>query len=608
MPMPNNPSSTTVTMMGESQSLKSESSIVFEIDCEANNDHRPHRQKTMPQNSSNSFHQTLSSSRHSPPINQEKDDDEDTDVVLEGKEQDQDGENYDASDIRHLTQKESRSVAVWKCLTLFLIVAAGIGVSYMTYVFLSSEEHDNHEEAFEQFTNTMKDITKIRSNNLVVGLQNFASILTGYAQRPQSNVTWPKVTLPNFEIQAETAREQTQVEFLLFAPLVTHEDRFAYEAYTRQNQWWIEESRNITLKKQGTLVETSDYVTDEEIPGYISQNINSGQKGNGTYVPIPNVTDRFYIPVWQVSPPPFTPRLIGSDANNGNINGPLLHAVNTTRDSAMGIVFDTSFLADYSISTKAHEEYHASLVLGDTPPYDRPHAIMLTPIFEILGDPNSDIVGVVISVITFDAYVSKLLPNTVKTIDLVVKSTCFGQVFTYRIDGTETVFLGYDDSHDPQFNDSEVSWSFHSFLDPELSSTTFGHCIYTFNAYPTAAFVESYESNLPLIFAFVVAAIFCLLIVVFVVYDKMGTRRNAKVENVAARSNTIVSQLFPKQITSKLIEDVDYLTNKATIPEDEVVTFARTTEIKQVADLYPGKWALLCVFFFAENDGTVCMI
>ena len=569
-------------------------------------------------------------------------------------------------EVHTLTEAETRKVVQWRILALLLIFASGIGVSSMTYIFLNTEENDNHIESFNQFANTIQDITKIRVENLHQGLRNFAEIITGYAQRKRrqrqslvkgGNSTfheddgdeegnWPMVTIPNFEILAETAREQTQVEFLNFAPLVSSQVRREYEKYTVANQWWINESRNITLKKENTLVETSDYV-EMDILGFISQNC-----GNGTLCPVPDLLaeeegeetqeSRWLNPIWQVSPPPFVPLLINSDANANNINSVLINAMNVTGDSVMGIVFTTDFLTGTSISKEAHYLYHEQFVsppevevledekeaaAAPTPTdeeeadsylyntdeiAERPHFIMMTPIFHTLGNRDSDIVGIVISVVTFDTYMADLLPSNVKAVDLIVRSTCLGQAFSYRIDGSKTLYVGKGDYHDSSYDDSVVSIDFQAFLNPDLSRNTPGHCMYTFDVYPTKSFVQSYHSPLPAIFTFVVAAVFSLLIVAFVIFDRMGTRRNAKVEDVAIRTNTIVSQLFPKQVTSQLIKDVDFLTSK---PFDEEVmennneqhqlqqsllgggggSLTSTTKgVCQVVDLYPCKLPTNC--------------
>ena len=66
-------------------------------------------------------------------------------------------------------------------------------------------------------------------------------------------------------------------------------------------------------------------------------------------------------------------------------------------------------------------------------------------------------------------------------------------------------------------------------------------------------FEESYDSNTPEVFAGVVALTFVLVAVVFLIYDVMVQRRNEKIVDNAARSNAIVTQLFPGKIRDQII-------------------------------------------------------
>lgn len=51
------------------------------------------------------------------------------------------------SDVQNFASAETVRVRQWRRAALFMIFAAGVGVSYMTFAFLSSEEDDNQIEA-----------------------------------------------------------------------------------------------------------------------------------------------------------------------------------------------------------------------------------------------------------------------------------------------------------------------------------------------------------------------------------------------------------------------------------------------------------------------------
>ena len=77
------------------------------------------------------------------------------------------------------------------------------------------------------------------------------------------------------------------------------------------------------------------------------------------------------------------------------------------------------------------------------------------------------------------------------------------------------------------------------------------------SVYPSKEFVHSFDNDTPEIFAIVVAAAFLVVGSIFVLYDVFVQRRNRKVIANAARSNAIVTQLFPGKIRDQVLADQD---------------------------------------------------
>ena len=75
--------------------------------------------------------------------------------------------------------------------------------------------------------------------------------------------------------------------------------------------------------------------------------------------------------------------------------------------------------------------------------------------------------------------------------------------------------------------------------------------------YPSREFVKSFDKNTPEIFAAVVAAAFCLLGAIFIAYDLFVEKRNRNMIAAAARSNAIVSSLFPGKIREQVMASHD---------------------------------------------------
>jgi class 3 adenylate cyclase len=75
--------------------------------------------------------------------------------------------------------------------------------------------------------------------------------------------------------------------------------------------------------------------------------------------------------------------------------------------------------------------------------------------------------------------------------------------------------------------------------------------------YPSSKFRDSYRTITPKIYAAVVAFTFVLVAVVFFIYDLLVQHRNEKIVVTAARSNALVSSMFPDAIRDRLLQQND---------------------------------------------------
>jgi hypothetical protein len=199
---------------------------------------------------------------------------------------------------------------------------------------------------------------------------------------------------------------------------------------------------------------------------------------------------------------------------------------------------------------KAHLKFGSNVTLEDV--FKHPHSLLAAPVFEEINDPEAKVVGMTLSVVTWDRYLTNLLPEGVNGLVCVLKNSC-GQSYTYVLNGNDATFLGEGDFHDPRFNDTEVSIQLYDYLYPNRTSKVRGHCEYQLFVYASAEYQTSTESNTPVIFTSIVAVTFFLVVVTFIVYDIFVQRRNSKVEDAAVRSNVILSSLFPTTIRDRLI-------------------------------------------------------
>ena len=144
----------------------------------------------------------------------------------------------------------------------------------------------------------------------------------------------------------------------------------------------------------------------------------------------------------------------------------------------------------------------------------------------------------------------------------------------------------------------------------ELQQTTKGACLYTYQISPSNAFEETFRSNLPIVFAFVVATIFLAMAFTFFIYDSFVSRRNAKVMGAAIRSTAIVSELFPSSVRDRIYAPADaangvgssssklrrFMDKSGTAedPNNEGDSEAIILESKPIADLFPETTVMFC--------------
>jgi hypothetical protein len=226
----------------------------------------------------------------------------------------------------------------------------------------------------------------------------------------------------------------------------------------------------------------------------------------------------------------------------------------TATEGVFSDVQDLGAVAALAVSTEDHVDVHlkyGSNVTAETA-FKRPHSFLVSPVFEELNDPKAKMVGVLLSVVSWDRYLANLLPEGVNGIVCVLKNSC-GQSYTYVVNGNGASYLGEGDFHDPRYRSTEVNIPLFDYLYPNRTSRVRGHCEYRLFVYASSEYQTSTSSNTPVIFTSVVAVTFFLVVVTFVVYDMFVQRRNSKVEDAAIRSNVILSSLFPTTIRDRLI-------------------------------------------------------
>lgn len=80
---------------------------------------------------------------------------------------------------------------------------------------------------FSLHTNTLADVWEIQTSTLMKSLEDLSEEITAFAH--MSNMSFPFVTIPLFEVFAKHTRDHAGMENIMFLPLVGADDRLAWE-------------------------------------------------------------------------------------------------------------------------------------------------------------------------------------------------------------------------------------------------------------------------------------------------------------------------------------------------------------------------------------------
>lgn len=378
---------------------------------------------------------------------------------------------------------------------------------------------------FGDYAEAIDDASQQNSNAVYLVLESLTATITSYAL--DTNMAWPNVTVPHWEIRGEKFRAVTGSHLVSIAPIVYNVDE--WNAYAVENQGWVQDAYD--MRGEGEQV-------DEPFPAQMYYRTDD----NNTKPEI-HVEGIRYSPLWQEAEAPLDVGALNYNLLSHEIYGKVWRIMEDSRAPVLSEVFDPSELLGLSaLKDFGDGKFH-------------PESILVQPIYQDFSD-NSKIVGTIVTVLTWDTYFTNLLHEGAKGLNIIMRDTC-GDVFSYLVDGPNAIYLGEGDVHDPKYGHMEYVVPFgppHDKYIYEDNDDANEHCLYTLHIFPTQEMEDSYSTSRPIIFTVTVVLIFLFTSFVFLCYDYLVQRRQDKVQNAAVRSNAIVSSLFPAEVRDRLYQ------------------------------------------------------
>jgi hypothetical protein len=378
-------------------------------------------------------------------------------------------QNAQVKEVQEMAKKETNSMRFWKVVVCSTILAIAITVSSGTWIFLKSEEDDSFEDSYASFANTIRDSVRVHRRDMYSTMRSCSDSITGSAIA--TNSEFPFVTVPTFEIFGLSVRQQSGAELIVFTPKVEADELIRWEEYAIANEGWYEESKQFAAASTESTSVLADYV-----PGNISTFVyDASVEANGNLSPTPIENGPFY-PMWQLSPPPFTPFALKADFKTLLDFGDFLKTVDIVKEGVFGQAFDERTDLGESVLNQAdHAAFHAQFATSDkeSSAFERPHAFFFQPVFREAYNDTSEIVGTVNALVPIDRYFANLLPDGVKGITAVLQNTC-GRLYTYYLVGNKVSCLQLARSHEDYWNQTHFIFNlfYRRFLLERATCTT----------------------------------------------------------------------------------------------------------------------------------------
>ena len=329
------------------------------------------------------------------------------------------------------------------------------------------------------------------------------------------------MTMPDWEVRSSQIRGFSELSQVGWAPVVPTAQRQEYANYTLANQRWIEE---------GLRIQGRQSVSPEGISPVI-------------YPVDPSlINPEFALPIWQIGPTPDISIMVNQDllTASAELQSMIISAMETNRP----------WITAASDLEHVWKAFYTWYGLDDEGmPVDEMHPTS-SVFFPIRPDfESSEVVGFVTGSITWDLFFHDMIPDGLNGFVVYMHDPC-GMSYSYAIDGSKSSLIGEGDLHDPQYNHLASEYSFI----PELTTP---ECAYSITVYPGRVFERYYETNTPAIYTSVVVLVFFFTAMVFILYDFLVTRRQTIVSSAAAKTQALVSSLFPKNVQQRILDDAN---------------------------------------------------
>eukprot|EP00526_Cylindrotheca_closterium_P004007 CAMPEP_0113645796 /NCGR_PEP_ID=MMETSP0017_2-20120614/24155_1 /TAXON_ID=2856 /ORGANISM="Cylindrotheca closterium" /LENGTH=1160 /DNA_ID=CAMNT_0000557583 /DNA_START=12 /DNA_END=3494 /DNA_ORIENTATION=- /assembly_acc=CAM_ASM_000147 len=479
--------------------------------------------------------------------------------------------------------EQQKEVSGSTYVILAVVVLATVVFSAATTLLVDTNQRKFRSE-FESFARELNDIAW---NNMDTMVGQLATLAVSITSENVDNGMTPNVTIANMDRRTQDIAESTGIDMIMYAPIVERSLKSGWQQYASESsqEWITQDYRyrgwNVSaLEHIGGEIFSSDFESDkitnkekteiEATDAYIDQVLsNSGYSSGSINTPVSQ----------------FGPGLV----NSSLIMMDLFSHPTLRKDMSVSLKYsepvlsepsDVSFLMDHILP-------HTNYTNGTKRSY------LIYPVREDFRQ-DSDTMGFLIGIVSWEAFFNFNLPPTVNGIYTVVKSNC-GKKFTFVRNGNKPSFFESDDTHDPRYDVDKVMYPFFERQAGNLEEVDTEFCQFDLDIYPSDDFRASFDPTDPSIYAGLIVVAFVFFGAIFFLYDRFTKNRQKKLQEQAKRAEAIVTSVFPEGVGLRLIQQAH---QEATNPQSSkkmLNSFLSKNDMtganlrrKPIADLFPN--------------------
>jgi hypothetical protein len=497
-----------------------------------------------------------------------------------------------------IVKSESTAVFWLRFLVFMAMLFAAVGVSLAVYFVTENNENEEYHAQYDGSASKIITSFEEIAGKKLAAISSLSVAATSFA-RSQPNTTWPFVTLNDFQQRAANIREFSNSLYVRIIPVISEEDRSAWEDYSVKNIGWLDEARAYQEEKGLGFRALQVAEDSQDAPLDFSSGIGDKIYNIGPDGPLVDQGSGPYFPLWQESPH------FGRDMTNYNVAYYPKYAAYAKKSVETGKMtmggLDTAMPGNIHDPDLTTSFFALLLSFAADKPVDYlgdPMSSVFVPVFDSF-DKTKKPTALIFSVFSWATYFEGLLPENTLGVVVVLENTCDGP-FTYKVVGEEAEYMGQGDLHDPKFDGMERE------VENDILEASLGigiHqdiCSYSLRVYPSQELYDEYHTSLPIIIAFVVALVFAITAGVFLLYSHRVERRQRIVLKQAMESTAIVSSLFPEAVRDRYVSRNNQ--NGVTSGKDRLKAFLADGDDggndTPIADLFPHS-----TVFFADIAG-----